>query len=333
MIPLSPAALTGTWGTLLLPLNSDDTIDLGRLPDEIAALASAGLDGIYSNGSAGEFHAQTEEEFDRVSEILAQECSAHALPFQIGVCHMSAQISLARLQRIAVLRPGAVQVILPDWVVPTLDEAVAFLLRMGEAAAPSPLVVYNPPHAKRVLAPADWCTIIDRVPGIVGVKVAAGDADWYTQMEPVLRRISVFVQGHALASGYARGAAGSYSNVACLSPRGAQRWFALMKSHPALAAEWEQRIQGFIHRHIRPYITELNYSNTAVDKLLASIGGWAQIGTRVRWPYRWIPEREAERLRPIARAELPELMDVVDYAPATARHPAPGIHRHGDESV
>jgi 4-hydroxy-tetrahydrodipicolinate synthase len=114
------------------------------------------------------------------------------------------------------------------------------------------------------------------------------------------------------------GAAGSYSNVACLSLHGAQRWFALMKSHPSLAAEWEQRIQSFIHRHILPFISQLNYSNPAVDKLLASIGGWAHIGTRVRWPYRWIPEREAERLRPIARAELPELMDASDMAPGTA---------------
>jgi 4-hydroxy-tetrahydrodipicolinate synthase len=303
---------------VLLPLNTDDTIDYGRLSDEIAALAAAGVDGVYSNGSAGEFHAQTEEEFDRVSEILARQCETHALPFQIGVSHMSAQISLARLRRVAALRPSAVQVILPDWVLPTIEEAVAFLLRMAETAAPSPLVVYNPPHAKRVVAPADWRTILDQVPSIVGIKVAAAGADWYTQMEPVLRRISVFVQGHALATGYARGAAGSYSNVACLSPHGARRWFALMKSNPPLAAEWEQRIQGFIQRHILPFISQQSYSNPAVDKLLASIGGWAPIGTRVRWPYRWIPESEAERLRPIAGDELPELMDAPAMAPRTA---------------
>jgi dihydrodipicolinate synthase/N-acetylneuraminate lyase len=317
--PLSPTTLTGTWGTLLLPLNADDSIDFGRLSDEIDALAASGVDGIYSNGTAGEFHTQTEAEFDRVSEMLAEQCEVRALPFQIGVAHMSAQISLGRLQRIADLRPGAVQVILPDWVTPDLDEAIAFLTRMGETAAPVGLVVYNPPHAKRVLSPSDWRTLIDRVPHIVGVKVAAGDAAWYSEMETVLRRISVFVPGHSLATGLALGAAGSYSNVACLSPRGAQRWFRLMKSDPALALQWERRIQGFIRQHILPFITEQKYSNTAVDKLLAAIGGWAQIGTRVRWPYRWIPESEADRLRSIALTDLPELMDAtVDSAPVRA---------------
>lgn len=308
--PLSPATITGTWGTLLLPLNADDTIDFARLPDQIAAFAAAGVNGVYSNGTAGEFHTQTEDEFDQVSALLARECERHGLPFQIGVSHMSAQISLARLKRVAALRPGAVQVILPDWAVPNLEEAIAFLSRMGEAAAPAGLVVYNPPHAKRVFTPADWRVVMDRVPAVVGMKVAGGDAAWYAEMAPVLSRLSVFVPGHALATGFARGAAGSYSNVACLSPGGAQRWFALMKSDPALAAEWERRIQGFFQRHIIPFITAQGYSNTAVDKLLAAIGGWAQVGTRVRWPYRWIAEGEAERLRPIAWAELPELMEV-----------------------
>ena len=310
--------ITGTWGALLLPLNADESIDFGRLRAEIAALAAARVDGIYSNGSAGEFHAQTEEEFDRVSATLAEGCEAHGMPFQIGVCHMSAQISLGRLRRIAELRPGAVQVVLPDWFPPTLEETVAFLTRMGETAAPVGLVVYNPPHAKRVLTPAEWQTIVERVPHVVGAKVAGGDVAGYAQMAPVLRRISVFVPGHTLATGLTLGAAGSYSNVACLSPAGAQRWFALMKSEPARAMEWERRIRDFLQRHIIPFITDQKFTNSAVDKLLAAIGGWAQIGTRLRWPYRWIPETEALRLRAVARAELPELMDETER-PASPR--------------
>jgi len=32
------------------------------------------------------------------------------------------------------------------------------------------------------------------------------------------------------------------------------------------------------------------------------------VGSRVRWPYRWIPQAEADRLRPVARDLLPELL-------------------------
>ncbi|MGO7675583.1 hypothetical protein ACC685_37750, partial [Rhizobium ruizarguesonis] len=42
----------------------DDSIEFGKLGEEIDILVDAGFDGIYSNGTAGEFHNQTEEEFD-----------------------------------------------------------------------------------------------------------------------------------------------------------------------------------------------------------------------------------------------------------------------------
>ena len=309
MRPLPASAIVGTWGTILLPLNTDESIDWARLRDEVAALAAAGVDGIYSNGSAGEFYAQTEVEFDEVSAVLAEMCEARGLAFQIGVCHMSAQISLARLRRAVHLKPGAVQVVLPDWYAPTVEEVVAFLARMAEAAGPVGLVIYNPGNAKRVLTAADWGAVTERVPQIVGLKVAGGDAAWYATMAPVLRRVAVFVPGHTLATGRARGAAGSYSNVACLNPRGARRWYELMTSDPAQALAWEGRIQAFFKAHIIPFITEQSYTNTAVDKLLAAIGGWADVGTRLRWPYRGIPEAEAQRLREVARRELPELMN------------------------
>jgi len=306
MKPLAAPAIKGTWGTLLLPIQDNEAIDLGRLRAEIAALARAGLQGVYSNGTAGEFYSQTEDEFDEISATLAAECERMGLPFQIGVSHMSAQISLERLRRAVSLRPVAVQVILPDWMAVTLEEAVSFLLRMGEAASPIGLVVYNPPGAKRVLEPEEWHWVLERVPPVVGIKVAGGDAAWYARMQPVISRASVFVAGHTLATGVAHGAAGSYSNVACLSPRGAARWYETMHADPERASATEQRLQAFFRTHIIPFITEQKYTNSAVDKLLAAIGGWAGIGTRLRWPYRSIPEAEAMRLREIARRELPE---------------------------
>lgn len=306
MNPLRADEIRGTWGTLLLPLNADDSIDFSRLRADIAAMADAGLAGIYSNGTAGEFHTQTEEEFDELSATLADECSRRALPFQLGVCQMSAQLSLARLRRVKSLAPGAVQVILPDWAAPTFEEAIAFLARMAEEAAPIGLVVYNPGHAKKTFTPGEWREVVTRVPGIVGMKVAGGDAAWYAQMKDVMAQVSVFVPGHTLATGRTLGAAGSYSNVACLSPRGAQRWFESMTTTAAHALETERRIQAFLKAHIIPLITEQKYSNTAIDKLLAHIGGWSKAGARLRWPYRSVPDEEARRLGEIAHQELPE---------------------------
>lgn len=309
MRPLKATEITGNWATLLLPINEDESIDFGRLAAEIDAIVAAEVDGVYSNGTAGEFHTQTEQEFDRVSALLAERCERAGLPFQIGVSHMSAQISLERLRRCKGLRPSAVQVVLPDWFPLTDDEAVAFLQRMAEAADPIPLVLYNPPHAKRRLEPQAIAAIAEQIPQLVGVKVPAGDAAWWAELgkeTPV--RLSIFVPGHFLATHRPFGAAGAYSNVACLSPAGAQRWWAQINRDHAAAMDVERRLRAFFDAEITPFITRDRYCNAAVDKLLAAIGGWANVGTRLRWPYRWIDPSHAARLRPLARAAVPELI-------------------------
>ena len=308
MKPLTAEQIRGNWATLLTAWNVDDTLDLPRVAAEIDTLIEMQVDGVYSNGSAGEFHAQTEDEFDRISQCLAEKCNAAHVPFQIGVSHMSAQISLERLRRVVPLAPGAVQVILPDWFPLTEAEAVSFLHRMADAAGGIGLVLYNPPHAKKVLNPAAVGRLAAEVPALVGLKTAGGDDAWYAAMRKHLGQLSVFVPGHFLATGVQRGAHGSYSNVACLHPAAAQRWAEQMQTDMESALELEQRLRRFIKDDIEPFITEGGFCNAACDRLMAMIGGWTDVGPRLRWPYRSIDATEAERLRPKAKALIPEFV-------------------------
>jgi dihydrodipicolinate synthase/N-acetylneuraminate lyase len=148
------------------------------------------------------------------------------------------------------------------------------------------------------------------VPEVVGVKLGDGDAAWYAEARTALADLAVYVPGHHLATGVAEGvAAGSFSNVACLSPAGAQTWTAMMATDLDAALDVERRIRGFLDAHVAPFARDHGYSNGALDKLLAAIGGWASVGTRLRRPYRWIDPAEADRLRPIARAAIPEIME------------------------
>ncbi len=306
MNPLTATELHGNWGTLLLPITDDDSIDWHLLEQEIDHLLLAGVDGIYSNGSAGEFYTQTEAEFDQVSALLARKCHAQNRPFQIGACHTSAQIARERIRRTKGLQPSAFQVILPDWFPPSWGEIRTFLATMAAEAAPAPLVLYNPPHAKRQFAPIEWHRLIDATPSIIGIKVAGGGEDWYRAMQPVLQRIAGFIPGHHLATGLARGARGSYSNVACLSPRGAQRWYQLCRDDSATALEWQARIQTFWETHIAPLITRDQLCNMAADKAAAVAGGWLPgLTGRLRWPYRSAEPDTIRQIAAAARRELP----------------------------
>lgn len=307
MQPLKATEIRGNWATLLLPINADESIDYGLLAAEIDCFAAARVDGVYSNGSAGEFYTQSEDEFDRVNQLLAEKCERAGLPFQIGACHMSPQLSRERVRRAKALRPGAFQVVLPDWFPPAWPEIISFLETVAAEAAPIPLVVYNPPHAKRKLVPEEWLNLVDHLPAIAGLKVPGGDDAWYRAMQPVMERVSVFIPGHTLASGMARGAHGAYSNVACLSPAGAQRWADECRGSREAGLRSERRIQKFWEAHVAPLIAVHGLPNMAADKAAAVAGGWLPgLNARLRWPYRGAtPDMVAQLVR-AARRELPE---------------------------
>lgn len=293
---------------MLLPIDEDDTIDWKRLVDEIELLIEAKLDGIYSNGTACEFHNQTEHEFDKVQQILAESCWRKGMPFQIGASHPSPIITLERIKRTVALKPDAFQVILPDWVIVSLEEQIIYLQKIAEVADRIPIVLYNPPHAKTVLNPEGLHQLKKAIPQLIGIKVAGGDAGWYQQMRPYASEMAVFVPGHLLASGVKEGvASGAYSNVACIHPAQSQKWWQSMQSDLESALEVESRILSFFEACITPFKNK-GYSNPALDKFLAAVGGWTEIGTRLRWPYKWIPELEVVRVRAQAKEMIPEFI-------------------------
>ena len=287
----------GNWATLLLPLREDESIDMLLLEREVSHLIGAKVNGIYSNGTAGEFYTLTPAEFASTAELLAGMCTAAGMPFQIGASHFSAQTMLERIRIARQYDPTAIQVILPDWLPVTNEEAVIFLQRAAETAGDIPLVVYNPPHAKRVLKPEDWTVLLDAVPQIASIKVKDGDEAWYEAMKPVLERTAVFVPGHHLATGFIRGAKGAYSNVACLSPVKAQRWYELMKTDPQAALREERNVQAFMAAHISPLASRHGHHGLALDKYMATLGGWCDITPRIRFPYRSVPVTRLEEDR------------------------------------
>jgi len=311
MEPLKYQNIYGSWATLILSTEENGDLNYSKLSDEIDILIASGSDGIYSNGTAGEFYSQSEDEFDRISELLSVKCNKAGVPFQIGVSHMSPQISLSRLSRIKHLKPGAVQVILPDWFPVTSDEAIIFLQKMEDEANGVSLILYNPPHAKRELTPDEWMKIKKMIPSFEGVKVSdrGGDLQWYRNMIRFKQGLSVFIPGHRIVTGINNGADGAYSNVACLNPFMAQKWYLMIKEDLEAAFDLEKRMNIFMEKLIIPFIAEHHYANHACDRFMALLGGWADVGTRLRWPYKSIPVEFVDPVRDKAIKIIPEFFE------------------------
>lgn len=306
MKPLSSSTLKGTWSTLLLPLNETDDIQWDGIDHQLNALAKAEVDGIYINGTACEFYTQTNEEFLRLARTTATFCEEKHIPFQIGASHAHPAESLRRIEQTREFNPGAFQVILPEWTPLTWNEILRFLKRMIAVAAPIPLVIYNPPNAQKVLTPSEWSQLVSEIDGVIGIKVAGGDAAWHDEMHFAASQLAVFVAGIRLASGVINGCArGSYSNLACLCPSGAVRWGRLIQSNPEKALLQEAQILKVFDAALAPFRGK--FSNSALDKALATAGGWAGLTPTIRWPLSSIPASDVQQLSLQFREGLPFL--------------------------
>ena len=94
MQPLTAPELRGVWSSVLLPVRADESIDMGRLAEVVDFLVGAGVHGIYTNGTAGEFYTPSDAEYDTIHEMVAAKCTAAGVAYQFGASHPSGQLSL-----------------------------------------------------------------------------------------------------------------------------------------------------------------------------------------------------------------------------------------------
>src|ERR1700689_5534628 len=73
--------LAGTWGSALLPIRPDESIVFKALEVQLDVLLAVGLAGVYTCGTAGEFHTLEEDEFDALSELVAQMAKRAGVAF------------------------------------------------------------------------------------------------------------------------------------------------------------------------------------------------------------------------------------------------------------
>ncbi len=314
MRPLAAHEINGVWATPLIDVGPDGHFDVTAVARQIDILHKAGVDGVYTHGTAAEFHGQGDHEFRAFCETVAERAHALNLPFQIGATHPFARETLDRIAFARSLAPSAIQIILPDWA-PVSDRTIdRFLDGCVDAADGVGLVLYNPPHAKRTLTAQDYVARLAGRHGIVGLKCAGGDDEWYRIMAPVLDSISVFIPGHFMASGMQKGARGSYSNVCCLNPEATVAWRDMIATDPTKALAVEARLTAFMTRAMGPYL-ENGYPGYACDKMLAHIGGWTTMSPRLIWPYDGLPTSDIDQIRALAQDIIP------DFVPTEAPPP------------
>lgn len=287
---LTAMDLKGVWAGVTMSWDEDLRLDEEAYRANIERMIHAGVHGVYTTGSTGEFYAVEYEEFCRMVDIQAELCGKAETPLQIGCCADATNKVIRLLEYAAKQKQvGAAQVALPYWMELTDREVLQFFKDLYAACPDLPLVHYNIPRTKRFLHGPDYQRILEVAPNLIGVKytMAGGHFSQLQNDIQVTPSLSYFVGENLLVSAMQLGVRGTYSSLIATNPQ-----FMLNLYSRAADRNWDEaiRLQTLISRfflEIERFVEDRHEGviDPVFDKGLAVASGCFIGHQRCRPPY------------------------------------------------
>ncbi len=279
----------------------------------IKRMCQAGVHGVYTTGSTGEFYALDFIEFYRMVDIQTEICSKYHMPLQIGCCSDNTRRTMQLLEYVAD-KPsiGAAQITIPYWMELTDREVLQFFKDVYTAFPDLPLVHYNIPRAKRFLIGPDYQRILDVAPSLIGVKYTFA-GNYFNELQEAIMvtpGLSYFVIETVLVSSMLLGARGSYSSLVYTNPQ-----LSLTMYDHAVNDRWEEAIK--MQKTAQQFISDViffvksrgeGYIDPVIDKGLAVASGCLEGSQRTRAPYIGWSDETITELRTWMKENYPQFV-------------------------
>lgn len=290
MTRLTANEVNGIWAGATMPWDQGYCFDEEVYAKNISGMIAAGVHGIYTTGSTGEFYAIEYNEFCRMVDIQAELCGAAGMPLQIGCCSDSTGKTIRLLEYAAAKKEvGAAQVNVPYWMQLNDRELIQFFKDLTVACPDMPLVHYNVPRAKRFLGGDDYLSILEAGVNLIGVKYTSAGSHFGDLQDAIAKTpdLSYFVAETFLASAMQLGARGSYSSIVGTDPDFMLRFYECAKE-----GDWDKAIKT--QKHIAQFYTDAmafignrneGFIDPVFDKGLGVASGCVAGHQRCRKPY------------------------------------------------
>lgn len=290
MSRLTVSDCRGIWAALPMSWDAHDCFDEASYRTNVETMCRAGVHGVYTTGSTGEFYAVEYDEFRRMVDIQAEVCGRHRMPLQIGCAADSTRKAIRLLEYAASKSAvGGVQVTVPYWMEINDRELLQFFRDLYRACPDMPLVHYNVPRAKRFLLGADYLRVLEVAPNLIGVKFTFAGMHFGQLQEALLLtpQLSYFVAENLVVSAMMLGARGSCSSMISTNPP-----FVLAMYEHAANGRWTEalRMQQVLARFFPAALAFIQGHGEGVidpvfDKGVSAAAGCAIGSQRTRAPY------------------------------------------------
>ena len=170
-----PLQLRGVFVPLLTPFDAAEALDLAALERLVEFLLERGVHGLFVGGTTGEFPLLSLAERKRVAEVVVARAAGRVpVVVHAGAASTRDAIDLARHAR--QVGAQAVAVVSPYYFPLPQDALVEHFVRVSEAVAGYPVLLYNiPQRTGNALVPSIAAEIVRRCPNVVGIKDSTGN--------------------------------------------------------------------------------------------------------------------------------------------------------------
>ena len=179
------AKIAGIFTPNIVPLDDRGRIDEPELRRYIEWLIGKGVNGLYPNGSTGEFLRFTPDERRRIVEIIVDQ-TAGRVPILAGAAEANTAETLAACEHYAGLGVRAVAIVAPFYYRLSPENVYAYFHEIGRHT-PVDVTLYNIPM---FASPIDVPTLVrlaDECPRIVAIKDSSGDLAHMERMIAAVR--------------------------------------------------------------------------------------------------------------------------------------------------
>ena len=306
--PLTRQTLRGVWPALIVPWNDRDQVDLRRLAQEVRGYAGTGVHGVYTGGTTGEFYAQDDATFEKITNTVVEQAHAIGLPVQIGATALSTRTTIERIRMAKRAGADGVQVALPFWLELKDDEVELYVAEVAEAAGRTPIILYLTSRSKRKIAPALLGKLAKRHPTLLGTKDTGATVAEVKAMLTEAPDLAIF-GGEDFYDRVPAGGRGGYCSITGFNARKVVELYTLCaEGKLAEAKPLADAMHRYLHEGlVGPLVHEAGLWDSAIDRIQRVAGGGV-VGLRCQSPYRSGTEKHVRQLIAWVKKNSPDLL-------------------------
>jgi 4-hydroxy-tetrahydrodipicolinate synthase len=304
---LTRSNLHGVWAAIATPFDDDDRFDDEVLRENMRRLHTAGVDGIYTTDSDGEFYAIEFDEYQRIIDVFSEEAHRLGIPTQVGVTWTNTRGIVDRL-RYAAQRGILGAHVGHPYFMPMSSESYRVFWEDVRQAVPESfaLIHYNTPRVHNYQRGPDYAVLQREIPNLVGTKHVGSDFPEFLTLVSEAPELSHFTSEHAFTPYTQFGARGIYSWFVNFNALYIVAWY-----DDLCAGRWQKAVhrQRRMHAFMRAseVLHEGGNLHGVLGKAITACSPFLVSNNRTRRPYLPVREENLQRFRRIVDDEFADM--------------------------